>query len=488
MRHTGQQDAWSAVGFAGGRSSSPVDFATEFSRPNASAENGEFALADGSRIGVIGGGPAGAFFAYFLLETAERAGLDLAVDVFEARDFTRPGPAGCNMCGGVVSESMVQTLATEGICFPDTVVQRGLDSFVVHSRERTAYMDIPLHERRIAAMHRGSGPKNARVHDWESFDGFLLDAADARGATVIHGRVSGIGAGGPRPTLEAGGETYGPYDLVVDAAGVNSAAWKLFSEYNGGFEPPQTNKSYVGELYVGKEWIDEVFGSSMHVFMLALPGLEFAGLLPKGQHLTLVMLGEGVNEQFIEEFLTHPAVRECLPPGWTTELRDCQCRPKLNSRGMARPYADRLLFLGDAGITRYNKDGIGAAYRAAKAAAVTAVFDGVSAKAFAGHYMRTCAGLERDNRYGRVIFGLAGIIQAVGPARRGMMRMLIHEQARESSRRHMSGILWDTFTGSAPYRDVFFRFFHPAFIGGILWHVALSLSPRLSTTAHQEGS
>ena len=488
MGDTDRGTAWPATGLAVARFSRPVDFAAEFSRPTSSSENGDLALTDGSRVGIIGGGPAGSFFAYFLLETAERAQLELAVDIFEARDFTRPGPAGCNMCGGVLSESMVQTLATEGICFPDTVVQRGLDSFVVHSPERDAYMDIPLHERRIAAMHRGSGPKNAHIHNWQSFDGFLLDAARARGANVIPRRVSGIEAHDARPTLEGGGETYGPSNLVVDAAGVNSATWKLFSEYDGGFEPPQTNKAHVGELYVGKEWIDQEFGSSMHVFMLALPGLEFAGLLPKGQHLTLVMLGEAVDEEFIEEFLTHPAVRQCLPPGWTTESRDCHCRPKLNARGMARPYADRLLFLGDAGVTRYNKDGIGAAYRAAKAAAVTAVFDGVSAKAFSGHYMRTCAALARDNRYGRLIFGVAGIIQAVGPARRGMMRMLVHEQARDPSRRRLSGILWDTFTGSAPYRDVFMRTLHPAFIGAFLRHVALSLSPRTSPSARQEAS
>ena len=474
----------------GGRSAPPVDLAAKFSRPDVVRETGDLALKDGSRIGVIGGGPAGSFFAYFLLETAERAGLSLEVDVFEARDFTVPGPVGCNMCGGVVSESMVQTLATEGIRFPETVVQRGLDSFVIHSPERTAYMDIPLRERRIAAMHRGSGPKNAHVHEWESFDGYLLNAAAERGVSVVHGRVSGIGSDGDRPVLQVGEKAFGPYELVVDAAGVNSSAWKMFAEFDRGFEPPKMTKAYVGELYVGKEWIDEVFGSSIHVFMLALPGLEFAGLLPKGQHLTLVMLGDGVDNEFIEEFLAHPAVRECLPPGWTTELRDCQCRPRLNARGMPRPYADRLLFLGDAGITRYNKDGIGAAYRAAKAAAVTAVFDGVSARAFAGHYMRTCAGIERDNRYGKVIFGLAGLIQAIGPARRGMMRMLIHEQTHESSRRHMSAILWDTFTGSAPYRDVFARFFHPAFIGGILAHTALSLGrgPAKPDTAIEEGS
>ena len=58
------------------------------------------ALEDGSRVGVIGGGPAGSLFAQFLLSFAERMELDLSVDIYEPRDFTKPGPAGCNMCGG----------------------------------------------------------------------------------------------------------------------------------------------------------------------------------------------------------------------------------------------------------------------------------------------------------------------------------------------------------------------------------------------------
>ena len=49
-------------------------------------------LDDGSRIGVVGGGPAGSFFAYFLLTFAERMGLEVEVDIYEPRDFTQPGP------------------------------------------------------------------------------------------------------------------------------------------------------------------------------------------------------------------------------------------------------------------------------------------------------------------------------------------------------------------------------------------------------------
>ncbi len=51
-------------------------------------------LKNGSRIAVIGGGPAGSFFSYFLLDLAERVKLDIHVDIYEQQDFSRCGPAG----------------------------------------------------------------------------------------------------------------------------------------------------------------------------------------------------------------------------------------------------------------------------------------------------------------------------------------------------------------------------------------------------------
>lgn len=72
-------------------------------------------LDDGSRVAVMGGGPAGSFFSYFLLQIAHRAGLSLQLDIYEPRDFAATGPKGCNMCGGIISESLVQSLAAEGI-------------------------------------------------------------------------------------------------------------------------------------------------------------------------------------------------------------------------------------------------------------------------------------------------------------------------------------------------------------------------------------
>ncbi|MBT8443281.1 MAG: hypothetical protein KJO13_00955, partial [Gammaproteobacteria bacterium] len=65
-------------------------------------------LNDGSRVAVVGGGPAGSMFGYFLLDMAKHIGVKLDVDIYEPRNFRRVGPGGCNHCGGVVSESLIQ--------------------------------------------------------------------------------------------------------------------------------------------------------------------------------------------------------------------------------------------------------------------------------------------------------------------------------------------------------------------------------------------
>ena len=90
-------------------------------------------LDSGARVAVIGGGPAGSFFSYYILDMAERMGIEIEVDVYEPRDFSRPAPHGCNMCGGIISETLVQNLAADGINLPSSVVQRGLDSYMLHT-------------------------------------------------------------------------------------------------------------------------------------------------------------------------------------------------------------------------------------------------------------------------------------------------------------------------------------------------------------------
>ncbi len=68
------------------------------------------------------------------------------------------------------------------------------------------------------------------------------------------------------------------------------------------------------------------------------------------------------------------------------------------------------------------------------------------------------------------------IFRKVRFSRQVVLRMTATEQQKDKTR-HMSGILWNLFTGSAPYREVFFRAFHPGFIFGLAKSAVAALIP-----------
>ena len=427
-------------------------------------------------MAVVGGGPDGSFFSYFLLTLAERVGLTLDVDLYEPRDFGRPGPQGCNMCGGIVSESLVQNLAVEGINIPQSVVQRGIDSYVLHMDAGTVRIHLPLSEMRIGAVHRGAGPRDASEHLWQSFDQYLLEQAISRGAKHIRARVDDIGWGDSRPLLTAGDSTR-RYDLTAVALGVNSPTLKLLENLEVGYHRPTLTKTLIREYRLGERVISETLGASMHVFLLNLPRLEFAALIPKGDYVTMCLLGEKIDTSLGDAFASAPQVRAIMPDGWQAAERSCQCLPHINIKGVRKPYADRLVFIGDCGVTRLYKDGIGAAYRTAKSAARAAVFAGISEAAFRRHYWPVCRTIVRDNRLGRLTFHLTERVQRSPVLRRAVLRAVQAEQARAGEERRLSGILWDLFSGSAPYGDIFRRMLHPGVLARLAWSTAASLTP-----------
>ncbi|MBI4297408.1 MAG: hypothetical protein HY676_02620 [Chloroflexi bacterium] len=429
-------------------------------------------LDNGSRAGVIGGGPSGSLLAYFLLLFARRIGLDLAVDIFEPRDFTKAGPVGCNMCGGVVSESLVQALAAEGINLPPEVVKRGIDSYVLHMDVGTVRIDTPRHEMRIAAVYRGAGPKGMSDTGWRSFDGYLLELAKGLGAQVINSRVDSVTWDNGRPRINVRGGFSQDYDLLGVAVGVNTAALKLFEEMGIGYKSPKTTNTYISELRWGQDLVEKHLGSSMHVFLLNIPRLEFAALIPKGEYVTLCLLGHDIDGPLIRSFLEAPPVRECFPLDWTQPEEFCHCSPRISISGAAHPFADRVVFVGDSGITRLYKDGIGAAYRTAKPAARTAIFRGVAADDFRRYFWPACRAIASDNSFGKVVFAVTRQIQQRRYARRGVLRMVSREQRARNRNPRMSMVLWDTFTGSAPYQDIFMRAIRPFFLGRLMLDVA----------------
>lgn len=434
-----------------------------------------FVLENGSKIAVIGGGPAGSFFTYFALDFAERMGLDIDIDVYEAKDFTCAGPKGCNNCGGIVSESLIQSLATEGIVLPSSVIQRGIESYTLHLEQGSTVIETPFNEQRIASMFRGFGPIGSSDNELESFDNFLLNLCQQRGARVIKERISEAIRTADGVTLKTKNENKARYDLVVGAVGLNSRTLDLFKSICPSFEPPETTKTYISEFQMDQELIDKHFGNSMHVFLLNLPNIKFGALIPKVNYVTLVLLGNDINMEIASSFINSDPVQKLFPPGIKlADITPCKCFPKINIKGAKLAYDDRVVLVGDSASSKLYKNGVGAAYITGKAAANTALFNGISSSAFKKYYQPVCSELDSDNKLGKFIFSVTGIIQKSVFLKSALLSMVISEQGKKSYKRRMSSVLWDTFTGSAAYKDIFLRCLNPLLLFSLIWNIIKS--------------
>jgi flavin-dependent dehydrogenase len=437
---------------------------------------GKIELTSGSKVCVIGGGPAGSFFTYFLLELAERIGTELQIDNIEAKNFLNVGPTGCNHCGGIISESLVQLLSTEGITLPSSVVNRGIDSYVMHTDDRNVKIETPLHEKRIASVFRGSGPMGSTSAEWRSFDKYLQDLCVQKGANVIIDKVVDVVYQNGRPIIKTKNNLEKEYDLVVAAVGLDNKSLSILKNVNAKFQPPDTTKTYISEFYMGDELVSQYFGDSMHVFLMDIPNLEFGALIPKGHYVTLVLLGNEISKELVQSFLSSPQVIDCFPKDFNlSKIACCQCYPKINTKSARYMYGDRFVAIGDSATSKLYKNGIGAAYITAKAAATTVLFNGVSTKDFEKYYLPACRSLHFDNLIGKLVFLVTKLIKTNSFLKRGVVKTVIKEQKKSGENRNMSTVLWDTFTGSAPYKEIFFRSMKPSFLISLFWNTVTAL-------------
>ena len=202
----------------------------------------------------------------------------------------------------------------------------------------------------------------------------------------------------------------------------------------------------------------------MHIFLLDIPGLEFAAFIPKGDYVTFCMLGKKMDNNLLDTFLSAPEVKAKMPPTIYNQLIACHCNPFINVKGATNPFADRIVFIGDSGVTRLFKDGIGAAYRTAKSAATTVIFEGVSKNDFKKFFWPACKHINHDNLIGKFVFSFNTLNQKFGFARSAILKMVRAEQSNQKNQKYMSTVLWDMFTGSASYREIFISTLHPGFL------------------------
>jgi hypothetical protein len=101
----------------------------------------------------------------------------------------------------------------------------------------------------------------------------------------------------------------------------------------------------------------------------------------------------------------------------------------------------------------------------------------VSKDDFARHYWPACRRIARDNAIGKVMFGTTAIFKRFRFLRSLMYRMASREQQQTSLRPHMSSLLWNMFTGSAPYTEICRDALHPGFAGNMILNAVAGLWP-----------
>jgi flavin-dependent dehydrogenase len=432
---------------------SKTDFAAYVAK-QALAESHPYALDDGSRIAVIGGGPTGSFFSIFTLKLAKMLDRELSITIYDPKNFSKDGPAGCNRCAGIISELLVQTLAVEGINLPDSVVWKGINSYQLHTTKGSVSIATPSFENTIAAVYRGGGPKGIIGEDKESFDDFLLGQAVKEGAVHMPFKIENIENKNGKPVLFSQGGEIEQADLVVGAVGVNSGKSEIFGNLGFGYEEPRTIKAAIAELSFDEEIIAEHFGNSIHLFLLPMKNLKFAAMIPKVTYLTLCILGHDLNANTIKDFLDYPVVKEVLPKSVSYKFR-CRCLPKMNVKAPKIPFTERVVMCGDAGSTRLFKDGLGAAYIMGKAAANTAVLHGVSKQDFQEHYYPVYKNIVVDNHFGSYLYFLADLYKNYGLLTRWMLQIVQEEQGDPNDPKRLSSVLWNMFTGNERFKDIF---------------------------------
>jgi flavin-dependent dehydrogenase len=420
-------------------------------------------LKDHSRVCIVGGGPAGSLAALHLLHLSKLHNLSFKVQIFEPRDFSRPGPSGCNRCAGVLSSRLWGNLSELDLSLPEETIQAELQHYTIHLDGESIHLNRPDPSRRIVSVYRGGGPRMIDGPPEAGFDHYLLDQAINRGAIQISTRVRQV-TWEDRPVIHTRQELY-PADLLVLAIGINSKS-PLATSY--GYHPPKTEIMAQDEVLRPANWVSE----EVNAYFQRPQGLSFGAIIPKGRFLNISLLGKGFTRDSVDEFITAQNLTDVLE--YTSSSSLCGCNPRIAVGSAHHYFGDRWVAVGDAAVTRLYKDGIGSAFQTTRQAIATAIEVGISKQAFGRHYAPTCRSIARDNTYGLMLFRLWNFVLNSPRLLNAWKRAIQQERSLPvQDRKHMR-VLWGMLTGDEPYRQLFLEGINPI----ALLHIGYGINPR----------
>jgi flavin-dependent dehydrogenase len=454
-------------------------------------------LEDGAAVAVIGGGPAGAFFAIHAARMARALGRRLRLTIIEKNGLERPGcPApfmeSCNFCAGGISPNLFDILARNGIQIPPEIIEGRARSITIHGDWKSIELRIP-EGRTMLTVFRGSRPKD-RPSRYVNFDAFLLDRALREGAQLIAGDVQDIGlspAGKPLLTYRRKDSPPGEVetmeaDFVALATGVNPVPGRDpgsdgfvrgLRRILPDFRPPRVRRSLICEMEAQDVSLERM-KTEIHFAQYGSRALriEMSSLIPKGRWMTVVLLGPSVDragpmdrQAIIKGFLALPHIKRLLPRN--AEFRPaCLCFPNMTT-GRARGFVgDRVALIGDGVVSRLYKDGIYSAYKTAEALSDCLFRFGVDKVSLKKGYQPTVLRFDRDNLFGRIVFSLIrGTFSRPLLSRVAYQAVLTELKTKPKDKRRLTEVLWKIASGDDSYRQILAGMAHPAALWTILW-------------------
>lgn len=462
-------------------------------------------LENESSIIVVGGGPAGAFFAIEALSRARSLGRRIKVVIIEqkersqGRDDLRSAAycEGCNHCAGGISPRLVDVLNNSGISLTPEIIQSEVDSITIQGNWKHIELKVPP-GRKMYAVFRGSSPSGREKPD-ENFDSNLLLHALKEGAEILRGEATGIRYGEDgRPVItyrrrnnDSAADCELAADFAVIAGGINKPSrfndtGKPFAEslkeLIPGFSLPRVRKALICELKCSKSLIRTLQGE-MHFVEYGSRQLkiEMSSIVPKKEgFITIALLGQSIDNAgktdiaaIVSRFLDLPHVKRLFPPKADLALA-CGCNPSMTIGTAKLPYGHRVAVIGDMVVSRLYKDGILSANNTARAL-VDCIFNyGIDSRSLKQGYLPIVNAVQRDNRIGKIVFVLNRIAFSDPVLSRILYQAVVTERkSRRSGERHLEELLWKIASGDDSYAHILscmtsFRAIRAIVVGGAL--------------------
>ncbi len=474
----GRSSDWLGGSAEGGIPGPECDRLVRTARGSSSRSEG---LQEGARIAVVGGGPAGSFFAHHVLREARRLDRRIEVLIVEKHGTYDAGfdclqSRGCNFCAGGISPRLDEILGAHGLVVPDEIIQGRINHIWIQGQWKNFRLRVP-EGMAMYSVFRGSLP-GRRGGGAPGFDAFLLGQAVSEGARIVHGEVESLSrAASGLPCLalrtDAGEPASLEADFVAIASGINAHCGLNYSDdtlinsirhLNPSFVPGRSRRTLIFELDLGADYLERHMHREVYFIEYGSKSLalEHIALVPKGRFLTVALMGgcidkarlPGESQSIIQEFLALPQIARILPDisGATVA---CTCFPRMTVTTARSPFGERFAIVGDAVGSRLNKDGLFSAHVTASRLAQTILHEGIDRASLARGYGETVKWLAADNRYGRIVFAASRVAFMRPLVSRVTYQAYATEyKVREENDRPLSRVLWKIASGTADYREV----------------------------------